>query len=218
MGPRRAGPLGSGRASPSSLSRDTLWDAGKQKPTRPPLWERTAGPREHRPGHRPGSGLQRVVISVNDRGAEGTPQVGGSRQAQPGYGLLPRAGPTPSRPLGNNLPLLDSGPGSHDPREGSLMHGSGQHAGRGGPVTCVAGRLASVREGRLSLSTKGPCVSWRHLEGTCASLSGGLGAHRAGGLLLGWPPAPLRSLSEGGPCCGPILSQAVPATSGSWSR
>lgn len=52
----------------------------------------------------------------------------------------------------------------------------------------------------------------------CAGLSGGLGAHGAGGLLLGWPPAPCRSLSEGGLCCGPILSQAVQATSGSWSR
>ena len=32
------------------------------------------------------------------------------------------------------------------------------------------------------------------------------------------PPAPCRSLSEGGLCCGPILSQAVQATSGSWNR
>lgn len=101
----------------SSLSRDVLWDAGKQKLTGPPLGERTAGPRERRLGHRPGPGLQTAVISVNDRGAEGTLQVGSSRQAQPGDGLLPRAGLTPPWPPGDLLPLLDSGPEAHHPGE-----------------------------------------------------------------------------------------------------
>ena len=78
-----------------------------------------------------GTGLRRAVISVNDRGAEGTLQVGSSRQAQPGDRLLPRAGLTPPWPLGDLLPLLDSGPGAYDPGEGSPMHGSGLHAGQG---------------------------------------------------------------------------------------
>lgn len=111
----------------SSLSRDVLWDAGKQKPMGTPLGERTTGPREQRPG----SGLRRAVISVNDQGAEGTLQVGGSRWAQSGDGLLPRAGPTPLWPLEDHLPLLDSGPEAHDPGEGSPVHSSGQHTSRG---------------------------------------------------------------------------------------
>ena len=155
----------------SSLSRDVLWDAGKQKPMGTPLGERTTGPREQRPG----SGLRRAVISVNDQGAEGTLQVGGSRWAQSGDGLLPRAGPTPLWPLEDHLPLLTPVQKPTTPGRAARCTAVGSTPA-GGPVTCVAGRLASVGEGKLSLNTKGPCVSWRHLEEMCAGLSGGLGA------------------------------------------
>lgn len=80
------------------------------------------------------------------------------------------------------------------------MDGSGAEAGwMGGHVTCCGWTdgWPVWGKGRPSSSTKGPCMSRRHLEGRGAGLSG-TGAQSVGTAAGGGPRASLRNLSKEG--------------------